>query len=352
MRPDIRRGVKGYSLLDITEHDINNRSYCPPLPLERQTMLKYAHLAACCFLLVVGLAGDIRAERIPYASSQIKPPTPEWTAKIQSLAPARATVDAAKRKVLVFSLFTGFKHDVVPHVDRVFDILGKKSGACDATRTLDIEALTPQGLAVYDVLVLNNNCSISPRRNLFLDELERNPQYRGMTEKQRETKASSLEQSILDFVAGGKGLVAIHGAPTMLNNSPKFTEMIGAAFQYHPANQEVTLRAVNADHPLLAAFRGKTPFIHRDEPYCFNGPYEKLNFRPLLSLDVEGIKDPKGQVGKIVRYVAWIKPYGKGRVFFCSPSHFPESYESSTLLRFLLDGVQYASGDLKCDDSR
>ena len=69
-------------------------------------------------------------------------------------------------------------------------------------------------------------------------------------------------------------------------------------------------RAVDADHSLLAAFRGKGPFIHRDEPYCFTGPYAKLNFRPLLSLDVKGLKDPKGEVGKMVRYVAWIKPYG------------------------------------------
>jgi type 1 glutamine amidotransferase len=53
----------------------------------------------------------------------------------------------------------------------------------------------------------------------------------------------------------------------------------------------------------------------------------------------------------MVRYVAWIKPHGKGRVFYCSPSHFPESYESPTMLQFLLDGIQYAAGDLECDDS-
>jgi uncharacterized protein len=314
-------------------------------------MIKHAFFIACCFLLVAVLADDNRAEKIPYANSKIKPPTPEWTAKIQEFAPAKASVDAAKRKVLVFSLFTGFKHDVVPHVDRVFEVLGKKSGAFDSTQTVDIEALAPQSLAAYDVLVLNNNCSVGPRRNLFLDELEHNPKYRDLTEKERQAKADSLEQSILDFVAGGKGVVVVHGAVTMLNNSAKFTEMVGAAFDYHPSNQELTLRTVNADQPLVTAFRGKEPFIHRDEPYCFNGPYEKLNFHPLLSLDVEGVKDPKGHVGKIVRYVAWIKPYGKGRVFYCSPSHFPESYETPTLLRFLLDGVQYASGDLKCDDS-
>jgi len=78
---------------------------------------------------------------------------------------------------------------------------------------------------------------------------------------------------------------------------------------------------------------------------------EKLNFHPLLSMDTQGLRDPKGEAGKMARYVAWIKPYGKGRVFYCSPSHFPESYTSPTLLRFLLDGTQYACGDLKCDDS-
>ncbi len=127
--------------------------------------------------------------------------------------------------------------------------------------------------------------------------------------------------------------------------------MIGAAFDYHPPNQEVTVRTVDEEHPLVAAFKGKGPFIHRDEPYCFNGAYMKFDFRPLLSMDVEGLKDPVGRVGDMVRYVAWIRAHGKGRVFYCSPSHFPESYESATLLQFLLDGVQYAAGDLPCDDS-
>ena len=52
-----------------------------------------------------------------------------------------------------------------------------------------------------------------------------------------------------------------------------------------------------------------------------------------------------------VRYVSWIKPFGKGRVFYCGPSHQPESYETAALLRYYLDGLQYALGDLKCDDA-
>jgi type 1 glutamine amidotransferase len=303
-------------------------------------------------LLTAVLAAAARAEKVPYAKTEIVPPTAEWSAEIEKIAPAKPTVETPRRKLLVFSLRTGFDHKVMPHVDRVFQILGEKSGAFETTVAIDIEMLTPQKLSSYDVLVLNNNCSKGARRNLFLDELEDNAKYAGMSEPDRQAKADALEQSMLDFVARGKGLVVIHGAPTLLNNSAKFTEMIGAAFDYHPPNQEVTVRTVDEDHPLVAAFRGKGPFIHRDEPYCFGGPYEKLDFRPLLSMDTAGLKDTVGRAGEIVRYVAWIKPYGEGRVFYCSPSHFPESYQSATLLRFLLDGVQYAAGDLKCDDSK
>ncbi len=313
-------------------------------------MSKSRHLLNV-LLLIAALATVVRAEKIPYAASTIVPPTPEWAASVEENAPAAPTVEADKRKLLVFSLRTGYDHKVTPHVDRVFQILGRKSGAFEVTVSEDIETLAPQSLAAYDVLVLNNNCSKGPRRHLLLDELESNPRYGDLSEQERQARADELETSMLKFVADGKGLVVIHGAPTLLNNSAEFTGMVGAAFDYHPPNQEVTVRTVDDDHPLVAAFRGKGPFIHRDEPYCFNGAYEKLDFRPLLSMDVEGMKDPAGRVGEMVRYVSWIKPHGDGRVFYCSPSHFPESYESGTLLRFLLDGVQYAAGDLRCDDS-
>ncbi len=293
-------------------------------------------------------------EHLPRASGKFDQPIEEWGERIRQIAPEKPTVEPAgqtPRKVLVFSLVTGFHHRVIPFVDKVIEVLGEKSGAFTATVTTDIEQLAPDKLAGYDVLVLNNNCSRRPRRNLFLDELERNPGYEGLTEQQRAEKADALEQSMLDFVASGKGLVALHGGPILLNNSPRFTEMVGCAFWYHPKSQEVTLTPVEPDHPLVAAFKGKTPFTHFDEPYMFNKAYDKGNFRPLLIMDTSKlIKPGEGVVGRKC-YMAWIKPHGKGRVFYCSPSHYPESYESPTLLRFLLDGIQYAAGDLQCDDT-
>jgi type 1 glutamine amidotransferase len=297
-------------------------------------------------------AAGLRAEKIPYASSKITPPSPEYCAKVESAAPAKSTIAAPKRKLLVFSRYTGYHHEVIPHVDRVFEILGKKSGAFDVVISRDIEDLMLDKLAKFDVLVLNNNCSKDPRRNLFLDVLETDAKYSSLSAEERAAKADKLKHSILDFVSGGKGLVAIHGAVSMLNNSKEFESMLGASFDFHPPNQEITVRAIDLDHPLLAAFRDAGPLVHRDEAYAFKGPYSKHNFHPLLVIDTAGLKDPKHRIDKDVRYIAWIKPYGKGRVFYCSPGHFPESYTSPTLLRFVLDGVQYAAGDLKCDDSK
>jgi type 1 glutamine amidotransferase len=309
--------------------------------------------SACIFLVITALsvASNAAAERLPYAQTEIVPPTPEYVASVRASAPSKPTVPTVRRNLLVFSLKTGFDHKVIPHVDRVFEILGDKSGAFDAKVTVDIEELMPENLSAVDVLVLNNNCSVGQRRHLFLDELERNPKYANLTEAQRQAKADLLERSVIEFVEQGKGLVVVHGAVVMLNNSKPFTEMVGAAFDYHPPNQAISVRAVDENHPLVAAFKGRGPFIHRDEPYCFKGAYANLDFRPLLIMDTEGLTDSAGRVGDMVRYVAWIRAHGKGRVFYCSPSHFPESYKSPTLLSFLLDGIQYAAGDLKCDDS-
>jgi type 1 glutamine amidotransferase len=313
------------------------------------------HRPAFVFTLFFAAAGLIFhaavAEEVPYAPDRISPPTSEWCTKIKELAPAKPTIDAPKRKILVFSASTGYYHEVIPHVDYLMQALGERSGAFDTTVTRDLESLAPEKLANYDVLVLNNNCSKGSRRNLLLDILESDPKYAGLTADQRSARAKQIEQSVLDFTAGGKGLVVIHGALVMMNNSKAFTEMVGGAFDYHPASQNVWLRTVDANHPLTAAFHGHEPFVHRDEPYLFKGPYDKLHFRPLLIMDATKVVDPKGGIDRIARYVAWIKPFGQGRVFYCSPGHYPATYESATILRFLLDGIQYAAGDLKCDDS-
>ncbi|TNF43279.1 MAG: ThuA domain-containing protein, partial [Cytophagales bacterium] len=49
--------------------------------------------------------------------------------------------------------------------------------------------------------------------------------------------------------------------------------------------------------------------------------------------------------------VAWIRPEGKGKVMYASPSHNAQSYDNPQLLQFILDGMQYVAGDVKCDET-
>jgi len=269
--------------------------------------------------------------------------TEAWKSKITKIAPAEPTAKPAKeRKVLLFSLSPGFKHWVIPHTAAVVELLGKKSGAYKVTVSNDVKMFSQENLKQFDGVILNNTCSKGPTRNIFLDALG----------KDKKDEIAALEKSLIDFVKRGGGLTAIHGAIVFLHNSAEFSELLGGSFDFHPAQQKVTLKLVEPDHPLLKAFAGEQ-FVHVDEPYLFKNAYKKKNFRPLLQMDTSLLKCGRAQKKVVadIRYTAWIKKYGKGRVFYCSPSHNAQSFENPKLLQFLLDGIQYTLGDLKCDDT-
>ncbi len=273
-----------------------------------------------------------------------KPVVEKWIKKIEKLAPSKPIVPPKKKhKALLFSLHTGFNHWVIPHTSAMIRILGEKSSVYDLVESNDVEMFEPGKIRQFDLIILNNNCSKGPGRDLFFD-----------VTKDKE-KAALLEKSLIDHIAKGRGLVALHGAIVMQNNSPEFSSMLGGSFDFHPKNQKISLELVEPDHPILKVFNGK-PLIHRDEPYLFKNAYTDLNFHPLLEIDVSklnwGKKARKSkEIKPIKRYAAWIKKYKKGRVFYCSPSHNAQSFENPALLQFILNGIQYAAGDLECDDT-
>ena len=273
--------------------------------------------------------------------------TDAWQSKIKALAPDTTRVKPEKaHKVLLFSVFTGFNHWVIPHTDAVIEILADKTGVCEVVQTSDVTMFTPDRLKGFDAVILNNNCSIGPKRDLIFDALKK----AGLPDAQCDAKAAELEKNLIDYVAQGHGLLSLHGAIVMQNNSAAFSNMMGGSFDYHPAQQKVQLELVDPAHPLVKAFDGK-PFVHVDEPYLFKNAYTKLNFRPLLSMDLGKLKPHRGKQLTGIRYVSWVKRHGKGRVMYISPSHNAQSFEQPALLQFYLDGLQYVLGDLDCDDS-
>ncbi|MFU8847172.1 MAG: ThuA domain-containing protein [Opitutales bacterium] len=283
----------------------------------------------------------------------------EWKDLVAERAPKAPVVPPKEpRKVLVFSLVTGFVHWCIPHSEAVIEILGNESGAYETVASEDIEIFRPERLREFDAVVLNNNCPARGERDMFHDVLigkidEFGEKYKDMPLAEREALAKMLYRSLVDYVAEGGGLVLLHGAITNFSNSDEFSALAGGSFDYHPRQQDVTLIPVQPHHPLLKPFGGK-PFVHYDEPYVMKGAYENFNFAPMLEMETASLnirnERRRKEMSEIPRYVAWIKPHEKGRVFFSSPSHNAQSFERPELLGFLLNGMQYALGDLDCDD--
>jgi uncharacterized protein len=286
---------------------------------------------------------------IPAQSQSLEAPKidKEFLDKIESLAPAKAKIQAPKRKLLVYSQHTGFYHWTIPHNDELLKIMAKKSGAFEVHIAHDIESFEKKNLKQYDAVIFNNCNPSGPKRDLFYDLLKMRS---SLSENEIEAKAKVYQQNFMDYIAKGGGLFIMHGAITVQNNDMAFSRLTGGSFDYHPKQQTIHLKEVDKNHPLVAAFHGDG-FTHVDEPYFFNNAYAEHNFRPLLYMESKDITGKRDQAHDDIVYLAWVKRHGKGRVLYSSMSHNIQSAYQAELLEFFLDGIQYVTGDLKCDDS-
>jgi uncharacterized protein len=274
-----------------------------------------------------------------------------WKHKIFTLAPEEPRFPSQeKQRLLVFSLHTGFEHWVIPHTEEMISLVAEKSGAFEVVRSKDIAWFEPDSLAQFDALILNNTCSKPDHRHLFWDQLT--AQFPLEDSIHVMQKALRYEEHLLNYVKEGGGLLLIHGAVTTLNNSSRFSAMVGASFDYHPPQQLVHVQLVDPSHPLVAAFP-KEGWSHIDEPYFYKNAYQNLDFKPLMYFENSQIRDQrKGQELKEGKtYVSWIRAEGKGKVMYISPSHNAHSFENPALLQFFLDGMQYVVGDVSCDET-
>ena len=272
----------------------------------------------------------------------------EWIAKIESMVKDQKNVATkVKKKLLIFSLHTGYKHWTIPHTEAVMNIIAQNSGAFEVTLSKDYTVFNKNKISKYDVIILNNTNSKSDRRDLFWDIFNEDST---LSQKQKIKKAKQMEDNLIQFVKKGKGLVLLHGAIVMQNNSIDFSNMVGGSFDFHPPQQKIHVKLVDPDHPLVSSFEPEG-FIHYDEPYFFKNAYFRYDFRPLLFMELDEIKMKRERPTDKIKYVSWIKRHGRGRVFYSSPSHNAQSYDNSKLLQFLRNGLLYAAGFIDCDDS-
>ncbi|TVQ00729.1 MAG: DUF1080 domain-containing protein [Planctomycetaceae bacterium] len=268
--------------------------------------------------------------------------TPEQAERIREAAPDRPRVAVDQpRKLLVWSRSIGFQHSSIPHGAFATKVMGEKTGAWEATETTDIRMLLPENLHGFDGLVINNTTGdwITPR-DTDMESFEGSKQ---------EVEAK-LRKSVLDFVAGGGGLIGYHSATDSNYHWEEFGRLMGGYFNAHPWHEEIGVVVQEPDHVLSDVFTADR-FRITDEIYQFKEPYSRQRLRVLKTLDTETSNMDKRDIrrddGDFA--ISWIRTYGKGRVFYGSLGHREEIFWNPQIMRYYRDGIQYALGDLDAD---
>jgi uncharacterized protein len=279
---------------------------------------RYRFLTAAVIAMMLVALGSLAA-----AERELKPVSDADLQKIKAALPEKATVLPLKpHKVLIFWRCEGFFHEGgIRHGNKAFELMGEKTGAYSTAVSEDLAVFTPENLLQYDAIIFNNTTALKMQ-----------------DEKQR--------AAILDFVNGGKGIVATHSAVDNFYNWPQGASMMGALFAGHPWGA-CGVKIDDPSHPLVKVFEGKG-FQIRDEIYQMKEPYSRETLRVLLSMDMNATKGSQGRADKD-NPISWIHEVGKGREFYCSLGHNNEIFWNPTILKFYLDGIQYALGDLKAD---
>lgn len=240
-----------------------------------------------------------------------------------------AAKPATARRILVFYRCEGFIHNSIPFANAALQQLGAKTGAFSLDLADTYDVFTAENLAQYDGIVLNNTT------HMAFEE------------------ASQLN-AFLDFVSGGKGLIGIHAASDNFGRHPEARAIVGGEFGGHPWNAGGTwaFKLDDPGHVLNQAF-GSQGFWHKDEIYQYK-PETYVGtevLRILVSLDMSQEK-VAGQIKDGPREVpvSWVRRAGDGRVFYTNFGHREDTFSNPAILKHLLDGIQYALGDLEADD--
>jgi putative membrane-bound dehydrogenase-like protein len=137
------------------------------------------------------------------------------------------------------------------------------------------------------------------------------------------------ETALLNFVRSGKGFIPLHSASYCFRNSPEVVEMIGGQFKSHKYDSFSAV-VLKPEHPVM---KGITAFVTKDETYVHDKISKNIE---VLSERVEGTHHEP---------YTWVRPYGKGRVFYTAYGHDDNTFNNPGFLALVKNGILWAVGD-------
>jgi uncharacterized protein len=252
--------------------------------------------------------------------------------RIEAAIPRQAyATPRKKRKLLAIESLHGMSHNTIPHTNVMLQRMGQITGAWETEFSNDLNNLKYPKIKDYDGVFLNS----------IVGEFAAEP---------------AVREGLARFVREGGGMAGIHGTPWASRNWDEFAEMIGAQSAPHRIEQGV-MKVYDRSSPIMKPFAEKD-LNFKEEYYRFQtegqGRLRWDKVRVLMTVELDnpkiearpwnGYKRPDN-----VYPVSWIRSYGKGRVFYSSLGHMPETFMTPEIVGHFLAGLQFMLGDLDAD---
>jgi putative membrane-bound dehydrogenase-like protein len=223
-----------------------------------------------------------------------------WLTALVAVLVSAACLNAAPARLSILFLGDNSHHRPADRFRQLAPVFKKRG--IDLTYTDKVTDLEPKTLEKYDGLMIYANIEkITPEQ----------------------------EKALLDYVAGGKGLIPLHCASYCFLNSPKYISLVGAQFRSHGAGVFRTTVA-RPDHPIMKGYSG---FSSWDETYLHHKHNPKD--RVVLEYRIDGdVKEPW----------TWVRTHGKGRVFYTAWGHDSRTWGNPGFVNLVERGVRWAIG--------
>jgi type 1 glutamine amidotransferase len=240
-------------------------------------------------------------------------------------APAQQNTPQKKR-VLAIGQTMGWQHDSVTRGLAMMWQLGRDTGLWDTTIRTDTELITKKKANA------NNKKNLDYYDAIYLFTTGELPMD------------DSQKADLLSFVKDdGKGIIGGHTAIDTFYKWPEYGEMMGAYFDNHPwGTFDAPVIVEDRTSPITSYFQPQ--FLIHDEIYQPSSIFSRDKVHVLMRLDEtklnlkqNGVKRTDGDFA-----VAWVKTYGKGRVFYTTIGHTLEVYERTDVQKMYLEATKWA----------
>ncbi|HUF07850.1 MAG TPA: ThuA domain-containing protein [Rhodothermales bacterium] len=182
-------------------------------------------------------------------------------------------------------------------------------GGFDTVRSSDLDSLNPETLSEVDLLL-----------PIWT--------FGKLTRKQ--------ETALLDAVAGGMGMMALHGNASSFLDSRPHKFMLGGQFVGHPGGNEITY---------AVTFLGNDPLVEGLDDITITSEQYYLLIDPAVKVLATTIVDGGDLewLRGVQMPVAWKRTWGNGRVFYCALGHSVDVLENASVSALLKRAVRWAT---------